>query len=184
MGEILLPLDPRSRTVAARLEAPLSRNTLILAAAGGSVLLLAGAFVFQALGYPPCSMCWWQRYPHMAAIVIGAAALAVRGPALPVLGVLAAASTALIGFFHTGVERDWWDGPASCTSGASLGGGLGSGALTSIEDSPHLVLCDQVSWSLWSISMPSWNAIFSLVLVVLWLMAARRSRRPAVTRPA
>jgi disulfide bond formation protein DsbB len=157
----------------------LSRNALILAAAGGSVLLLAGAFVFQAMGYLPCAMCWWQRYPHMAAIAIGAVALSVRGPLLPALGALAALSTALIGLVHTGVERDWWEGPASCTGS----GGLGTGDLLSMEG-PRLVMCDQVSWAMWGLSMPSWNALLSLVLVAFWVLAARRSPTPALTRAA
>ena len=157
----------------------MTRNALILAAMGGSVLLLAGAFAFQAMGYLPCEMCWWQRYPHMAAIAIGAVALAVRGPALPALGGLAAFATAALGVFHTGVERHWWAGPASCTGN----GGLNVDDLLS-TDGPRLVMCDQVSWSLAGISMPSWNAIFSLVLVVLWVMAVRRSAPPPVSRAA
>ena len=85
----------------------MSRTTLVLVAAGGSFALLAGAFLFQALGDPPCPMCWWQRYPHMAAVVIGALALLIQGPILPWLGALAALTTAGLGVLHTGVERDW-----------------------------------------------------------------------------
>ncbi|MEO0863885.1 MAG: disulfide bond formation protein B, partial [Pseudomonadota bacterium] len=48
---------------------------MVAGAASGSALLLAGAFVFQALGYAPCQMCIWQRYPHAVAIAVGAAAL-------------------------------------------------------------------------------------------------------------
>ena len=34
-----------------------------------------------------------------------------------------------------------------------------------------MVLCDQVAWSLWGISMAGWNAILSLGLAGLWLRA-------------
>jgi disulfide bond formation protein DsbB len=150
----------------------MTRNFLVLLAAGGSAALLGGAFVFQALGYAPCAMCLWQRWPHAAAILIGAVALFVPGRALPLLGALAAATTAGLGLYHTGVERDWWEGPASCTgTGAGLGG-LDGGDLLSM-DGPALVLCDQVSWALMGISMASWNAIFSALLVLIWLQAAR-----------
>lgn len=160
----------------------MTRTALILAAAGGSVLLLAGAYAFQAAGYLPCAMCWWQRYPHFAAVVIGALALATRGPILPGLGALAALSTAAIGAYHTGVERDWWEGPASCTNTGGLDAALDGGSLlpSAADAGPRLVLCDQVAWELWGVSLPSWNAIFSLVLVGLWVMAARRS----ISRPA
>ena len=54
-----------------------TRQQLIVCAALGSALLLGGAFVFQALGYAPCKMCIWQRYPHAIAIAIGALAFFV-----------------------------------------------------------------------------------------------------------
>ena len=47
------------------------KNTMLLAAAG-SLALLLGAFVFQALGYAPCKLCIWQRWPHAAAVTVGA----------------------------------------------------------------------------------------------------------------
>ncbi len=150
----------------------MTRTSLILLAAGGSLALLAGAFVFQALGYLPCAMCLWQRYPHALAIGIGAAALFIPGRVLPALGAMAALTTAGIGMYHTGVERKWWDGPASCTSAGGLDG-LAGGDLLAL-DGPKLILCDQVSWEFLMLSMPSWNAIFSLVLFGLWIMAARK----------
>jgi len=146
----------------------MTRRTLILLAVGGSFALLAGAFMFQAIGYAPCKMCLWQRWPHAAAILIGLAALVVPGRLLPLAGAAAAATTAAIAIYHTGVERNWWEGPTSCT-----GGGLGLGDPLALEG-PPLVLCDVVSWQFLTLSMASWNALFSLVFIALWIMAARR----------
>lgn len=146
----------------------MTRSGFIALAIVGSAGLLGGAFLFQYLGYPPCRMCLWQRWPHVAAIVIGLVALGVQGRLLPLLGALAALTTAAIGLFHTGVERDWWDGPASCT-GTGLGGLDARDLLSTAGD--RLVMCDKVSWELFTISMPSWNAIFSLILVIIWLRA-------------
>jgi disulfide bond formation protein DsbB len=151
----------------------MSRNVLVIAAAGGSLALLAGAYLFEALGYPPCPLCWWQRYPHVAAVAIGVLALAIRGPVLPILGSIAASATVLVGIYHTGVERDWWEGPSSCTGGGDLGGLSGADLLST--DAPRVVMCDQVSWELLGLSMASWNALASLALMILWILAARRS---------
>jgi disulfide bond formation protein DsbB len=151
----------------------MTRNLMILLSAGGSAALLAGAFLFQALGYPPCAMCLWQRWPHAAAILIGVLALRFPGRVLPLLGALAAATTAGIGVFHTGVERDWWEGPSSCTGGSSLEGLTGADLLS--VAGPRVVMCDQVSWELFSLSMASWNAILSLVLMIGWIIAFRLS---------
>ncbi|MEC8575545.1 MAG: disulfide bond formation protein B, partial [Pseudomonadota bacterium] len=95
----------------------MSRLLIIFASAGSAALLL-GAFGFQYIGeMAPCKLCIWQRYPHGAAVVIGAVALAFPVLILPYLGALAALATAGVGAYHTGVERGWWEGPSTCTSG-------------------------------------------------------------------
>lgn len=147
----------------------MTRKQLSTIAALGSFALLAGAYLFQALGYPPCQMCYWQRWPHMAAITIGVAAYLVPHRVLALFGAMAAATTSAIGVYHTGVERGLWEGPSSCT-----GGGLGdlSGADLLSLDGDNLVMCDQVSWEFLTLSMASWNALFAAILCVIWLMAA------------
>lgn len=152
----------------------LSRNMLILLAAGGSAALLLGAFGFQHLGgMPPCKLCLWQRWPHAAAVVIGAAALVLPGRALPLLGALAALCTAGIGLYHTGVERGWWEGPNTCTSG-DVTGISAEQLLEQIMAAP-MVRCDEVPWEMLGLSMASWNALVALALAALWLTAARRA---------
>lgn len=151
----------------------MTRNFWVMISAGGSAALLAGAYVFQALGYPPCAMCLWQRWPHFAAILIGVLALKFGGRFLPALGALAAATTGAIGVFHTGVERDFWEGPSTCTGGGSLEGLSGADLLA--ITGPRVVQCDQVSWELFTLSMASWNALFSFVLVACWIVAFRFS---------
>ena len=150
----------------------MSRTALILIAAGGSALLLAGAYLFQVLGWQPCAMCLWQRWPHFAAVGIGVLALAVRGPVLPALGALAAAATAGIGVYHSGVERKWWEGPSSCTGTGGLDGLSGADLLST--DAPALVLCDTFTPFFAGLSMANWNAVFSALLVLVWIAAARR----------
>ena len=151
----------------------LTRRTLILLAAGGSAALMLGALAFQHLGdMPPCKLCIWQRYPHVAAIAIGAVALALPWAGLAWLGALAALTTAGIAGYHTGVERGWWEGPSSCSSaGAS---GLSSDELFDQIMSAPLVRCDEVPWEMLGLSMASWNMVASLALAALWIMAARR----------
>ena len=142
-------------------------------AAGGSVALLAGAFTFQAMGYAPCQMCHWQRWPHMAAIVIGVLMFIFGVRGLAYIGAVAAAITSGLGFFHAGVEQKWWDGPTSCTGGGALDGLSGNDLLS--LDGAKLVMCDEISWAMFGLSMPAWNGILSAVLVILWLKAARSS---------
>ena len=122
--------------------------------------LLGGAMGSQYLGgLTPCEMCYWQRWPHAAAI--GLAALAFTAPATAarsrLLTLLAAAAIAVsgaIGVYHAGVEIGIFEGFTTCTA---------SGAVT-LEDimKVPLVRCDQVQWAFLGISMAGWNAILSL----------------------
>lgn len=148
----------------------MTRTQLITLATLGSIALLGGAYLFQLLGYPPCKMCYWQRWPHALAIYFGALALVQPKfqKILATLGAFGAAITAGIGVFHAGVEQKWWDGPTSCTGGASLEGV----DLLSTDIAP-IVMCDEIVWSLMGVTMAGFNAIISCVLVILWLKAAR-----------
>ncbi|WP_146589916.1 disulfide bond formation protein B [Puniceibacterium confluentis] len=151
----------------------MSRNTLVLIAAAGSAALLIGALGFQYIGgLPPCKLCYWQRYPHVVAVLIGAAALLLPGRILPLLGACAALATAGVGLYHTGVERGWWEGPTTCTSGPI--GGLSTDALLDQIMAAPLVRCDDIAWELLTLSMASWNALASVALALIWIAAARR----------
>lgn len=153
----------------------MTRQLLILAAAGGSAALLLGALGFQYIGgLPPCDLCIWQRWPHLAAVILGGAALALPGRLLPLLGALAALTTSGVGLYHTGVERGWWEGPSTCTSGDVSG--LSPEQLMEQIMAAPLVRCDEVAWELLDLSMASWNAIAALGLALIWLMAARVTR--------
>lgn len=145
---------------------------LILLAALGSAALLAGAHIFQAMGYAPCKLCLWQRGPHWAAVAVGALALVLPWRVLPWAGALAAAATGALGVYHTGVEQKWWQGPAACSAGGDLTGSA-EDLLGQIMAAP-LVRCDEVAWSFVGISMASWNALLSFALAAVWIAAARR----------
>jgi len=150
----------------------MSRTQLVITAAGGSVLLLGGAFLFQMMGYAPCKLCLWQRWPHAVAVVIGIAFLVIPSRILALLGGLAVATSGAIGLYHAGVEQKWWQGPTTCTSG-DISNLTPEQLLEQIMNAP-LVRCDDIAWALAGISMAGWNAIISFFLAGIWIVAARR----------
>jgi disulfide bond formation protein DsbB len=144
----------------------------ILLAAAGSAALLLGALAFQFIGQmPPCKLCYWQRYPHVIAIAIGAIALVTGWRLLAWLGAIAAFASAAVGAYHTGVERGWWEGPSTCTSGP-VGGLSGEDLMAQIMAAP-LVRCDEVPCEFFTLSMASWNMLISLGVTTIWIMALR-----------
>ena len=137
--------------------------------------LLGGALGSQYIGgLHPCEMCYWQRWPHAAAILL--AALAFTAPAASsrsrTLTLLAAAAIALsgaIGVYHAGVEVGIFEGITTCSTTRGM-------TLQDIVSAP-LVRCDQVQWSLFGLSMAGWNAILSLGGAVLIAVLALKAGR-------
>jgi disulfide bond formation protein DsbB len=146
-----------------------------LIAAFGSVAMLIGALGFQYIGdLPPCKMCYWQRYAHVAAACVGILVWINPKPVVMFLGAMAALVSAGMGGYHAGVELKYWEGPTTCTS-APIGGLSTDDLLAQIMNAP-VVRCDEIAWDLFGISMAGWNMLISLGLVTLWIIAARRAR--------
>jgi disulfide bond formation protein DsbB len=136
--------------------------------------LLGGALVSQYVGrLHPCEMCYWQRWPHGAAIVLAALAFLFRAGTrqatiLTLMAALAIAVSGGIGVFHAGVEYGWWEGLTTCTAS----GGLSLDELMNVP----LVRCDEVQWTLAGISMAGFNALFSLGGAALVLFLLKRAK--------
>ena len=152
----------------------MTHRQLIALAAAGSAALLLGAWGFQALGYAPCKLCLWQRWPHAAAFLIGVLVLARSVATLALAGALAAATTGAIGVYHTGVELGWWQGPDTCTS-APVDNLTPEQLMEQIMNAP-LVRCDEIAWQFLGLSMAGWNAILSFGMAGVWLVAWRKMR--------
>jgi len=153
----------------------MSRNRAVLLAGLGSLGLLIGALLFQYVGdMAPCKMCYWQRYPHVGAIIIAGIILITGIGVFAVLGLLSALITAGIGGFHAGVEREWWEGPQSCTS-TSIDNLSTEELLAQIMSAP-MVRCDEVPWQMFGLSMAGWNMVVSICLAVLWTIAIKQQR--------
>lgn len=144
--------------------------------------LLGGALWSQHFGgLHPCEMCYWQRWPHGAAILIAALAFtapAVSGRArtLTILAALAIAVSGAIGVYHAGVEAKIFEGFTQCTATATRGMNTAD-LLKQITHAP-LIRCDQVQWRFLGISLAGWNAILSLggaaLILILTLRPVRR----------
>ena len=120
--------------------------------------LLGGAYISEyGFGLYPCEMCWWQRYPHFAAVGLGLMSYAVQPARVwAALAGLAIISSGLIGGFHAGVEYGWWEGITGCsTLPANID-------VMDINAAP-LVRCDVAPWDLFGISLAGWNFLISCI---------------------
>lgn len=142
--------------------------------------LLGGAYVSQyGFGLFPCEMCWWQRYPHFAAVTLALVAMTRRGKpgglALVRLAALAILASGLIGAFHAGVEYGWWEGLTACTSATDFG----DDPLAAIMNAP-VIRCDVAPWTLFGISLAGFNFLISTAGALLVVaLAGKASRKDA-----
>lgn len=177
-----LDLARMTRYVLVAMSESLTLRSAALMVFAASAAILLGAFVFQYVdGLQPCILCWWQRYPYMATIVLSLAAAAIaptRPPlARTLLGLSAVAFLvgAGIAAFHVGVEQHWWAGTAEC--GANFGPAGSVDELRRRLLAQSVVRCDEVVWSLFGISMAGYNFLLSLALAGFAVHAVRSVAR-------
>lgn len=149
----------------------------------GSGALLLGALAFQYIGgLAPCPLCLWQRYPHVAVLLVAGFAVLFAPPRarvwlLALCGVILLVGAG-IAMFHVGVEQKWWEGLPTCSGAVDM-------TRLSPEEMRKMIMsgpparCDAVAWSLFGISMAGYNFLISLALAVFALRAALRLRKPA-----
>ena len=156
-------------------------STISFMLGAAALALILGALGFQYLDrLPPCEMCMWQRYPHIAAAIIGIGGfLLARGAGLSesvastiaILTALLIAISGALGVYHAGVEWQLWPGPQACTGAAfqSTGGPLDLNA--------PVVRCDRAAWRLFGISLAGYNAIFSLAIAFAGVYFIGRAKK-------
>ncbi len=137
-----------------------------------ALALILGALGFQYLRHlAPCEMCHWQRWPHIAAAIIGLAVVPVwkrQARPLALLTVLLVLASGLIGLYQTGMQLGVLPGPTACTVAHAYV--MGSGA------PPPEVSCNVVTWSLLGLSLAAYNAIFSIGAALVGTLLLVRGR--------
>ena len=148
-----------------------ARQLAILAGAGSAALLIA-ALIFQSVGYVPCELCILQRWPHLAAAIIGAVLIFIDSKLLRWAGALAAGLATAFAIYHAGVEYQWWQGPVACTGGIDGMLNMSTQDLMAQLQSAPVTRCDQPQWYFLGLTMAGWNAICSAILTGMWLRSA------------
>ena len=143
------------------------------------VATIAGAFAFQAAGIAPCELCLKERLPYYLGMAVGAATLAVawrgsRGATRVGFALLALLFLFSAGFgaWHAGIEWGFWAGPTDCTG--SLERASSNADFLHQLQTVRVVRCDAVAIRILGLSLAGWNAIVSLGVAILALIASVR----------
>lgn len=140
---------------------------------------IGGAWTFQLIGgYMPCALCLEQRVPYYIGIPLLVAALIVtKLNSRSKLGRLLFFNFALcmvwglyLAIYHAGAEWAFWPGPTDCGGDAVLSNDT-STLLAQLE-TVKLISCTEPAGRFLGLSFAGWNAVSSLVLGGLGLLAA------------
>lgn len=158
--------------MAASIFQPLDKKSAGLAFVLGlaAILLALASQVFG--GLVPCELCLQQRLSYYWGLPLLFLILLLwnRLP-LPVWYAGMAIVTAIfawgtyMGAFHAGVEWGFWPGPTACTG---VGETMDFSALSNLTP---VIGCDVVQFRFLGISLAGYNALVSLAIVVLLLVA-------------
>ena len=151
-----------------------------------AALMLAIAHGFETFGgLAPCTLCLKQREVYWVAgtvALVGAVVVRLSGFARWRWAFDAALALIFtVGLFyavwHAGAEWKFWPGPTTCSSG---GAKVDLSSLAAVANGTARVkppACDQAAWVFLGLSMAGWNALISLKLLVLSVLAALNDRR-------
>lgn len=162
------------------------RRLMAGALAAACLATLAVALTVQfAFGIQPCSLCNYQRVAYGVAGGLAVAAFLLyrrqgAWTALAILcGIVLLAGSA-VAFYHVGVEQHWW-GSAFCAGAPGGPGSLTVSDLRAQLAGPVEKPCDVVDWTLFGLSMPTYNVGIFLALggaALAAVFATRRESRP------
>ena len=145
-----------------------------LAVGAFALLTIGGAWAFQIAGYPPCDLCYLQRYAYYAGIPLAAALAVLASGGAPRaamrVGLLALAlifaANSVLAIYHSGVEAKLWQGPTACTGGG-VAMPANAGDLLSQLETVKVVRCDAVNLRVFGLSLANWNIFISTALAAL-----------------
>lgn len=145
----------------------------IVALSAGAI---ATAYTAQyGFGVEPCILCLYQRIPYAVAAVLSLGAVFsgahARAWLVRASGVVFIAG-ACVAFYHVGVEQHWWSAVTNC--GAAPGGPLSFEDFRAQLHQKAVVRCDAITWSLFGLSMATYNVGVFLVLAAGALLGAGR----------
>ena len=134
-----------------------------------SVSLISAYIIEYGLGYKPCKLCIYQRFPYIFSILLVLSILLFKKNVkihLLVLGIISLLGTVLA-FYHFGIEQGFFSESLTCVTG-DLSKALSKEELLE-QLKQNSISCKDVSFRILGLSLAAINVIFSLVLSVIFI---------------
>ena len=133
-------------------------------------LVLASAFVIEYnLGQLPCKLCVYQRIPYFLSVILIVKIIFIKKYekiTFLILSLVFISSTTLA-FYHFGIEQGFFSEPLLCETGTLSETKSKEQLLEQLKQ--NSINCKNVSFKILGLSLAATNAIFSLVLSVIFI---------------
>tara|TARA_B100002052_G_scaffold184814_1_gene168367 strand:+ start:347 stop:826 length:480 start_codon:yes stop_codon:yes gene_type:complete len=137
-------------------------------------LSLISAYIIEfGLGYKPCKLCIYQRFPYIISILLILSILFFKKNIkvhLLMLGVISLLGS-ILAFYHFGIEQGFFNESIVCES-QNLQKDLSKQDILK-QLKQNTVSCKNVDFTLFGLSLASINAIFSFILFIIFIKLYR-----------
>lgn len=139
-------------------------------------MLMAVHLMQNVFGIKPCDLCIYERYPYYI-LLFGAVLVPLHFEKFAFyMQNMALAVGVVISAYHSGIERGWWQGFSACSANNTKG--LSIDEIIKMMENTPLVKCNEISFSLYGLSLANYNFFISLSLTlfgILYLWTHRKN---------
>ena len=133
-------------------------------------LTIISTFVIQYwLGHQPCKLCLYERIPYFLSILLITKILFIKKYEKITFLILSLVfiSSAALAFYHFGIEQGFFSEALVCETGTLSETKSKEQLLEQLKQ--NSISCKNVSFKILGLSLAATNAIFSLVLSVIFI---------------
>jgi len=131
--------------------------------------LIVAYFIEYILGHKPCNLCSIERIPYLASIILIALIFILNKyeKTISLIVALLFAFGAIVSFYHFGIEQGFFDESLVCNI-------VSNSEALSPEDllkelKKNTVSCKDVTFTLFGLSLATFNTIISLIISAIML---------------
>ena len=134
-----------------------------------SSTLISALIIQYWLGHEPCKLCLYERIPYFLSMLLIIKILFIKKYEKITLLILFLVfmSSAVLAFYHFGIEQGFFSESLACTSG-DLSKTLSKEELLQ-QLKLNSISCKDVSFRMLGLSLAAINTIFSLILSVIFM---------------
>ena len=134
-----------------------------------SLIIISALIIQYWLGHEPCKLCLYERIPYFLSMLLIIQIIFIKKYEKITLLILFLVfmSSAVLAFYHFGIEQGFFNESLACTSG-DLSKTLSKEELLE-QLKQNSISCKNVSLRILGLSLAAINTIFSLVLSVIFM---------------